>query len=426
MLLTGDVSVGSRGGTLLINGDAASNSINIAGLAGGGYQISGLAGTKVNGLASFTTDNLVRPIKITLGAGDDAITFRAATFGSGLSIDAGEGNDIVYATRSTFSAVDVFAVGGNDNIGFADSTFARRLRINGGDGRDAIGIVGTRARRGFEIADGGTGSRTQLDKLNSSGESWVATGGGNDRIDITDGTFAALSVKLRAGNDSVRVRGTQFTTSSPIDAGDGVNVVDREVIVATDYAAGAGGWQRLSTTGNPATDLQVEFGTYSDSLIPRRTSVVFPFAAGDGIGLKRPLTLSDGLLPNTVYEVRADIRYGTEIGIGGQFADLFAGAVPVNPLTGWTRETDEEEGLITSAGVEYRTNSLGRFTTIPQSDSTGQGRLYRQQTTGSAPRVTTDGNGRAWAVYSEFGVGIDLDFDVHFLTTTFKFTPVLD
>ena len=96
-LLAGNVLATLRAGDLVLRGDAADNQIQVARLTTGVYRVQGLAGTTVNGQATFDAGTGVRDVDVRMQqGGSDQFTIQGAFNLAGhLDIRLGAGNVLI-------------------------------------------------------------------------------------------------------------------------------------------------------------------------------------------------------------------------------------------------------------------------------------------------------------------------------------------
>lgn len=221
------------GGDLFINGDAASDQVQMSRLSNGAVRIQGLGTTRVNGVSyvdRFFSDDLFVNlgngnnrltmldsngginadfVDIKMGTGADYLSINRLTVRDDLFADMGEGNDIVYMNRVTASnqgggtgdnGINVYTRGGADNVSIFNSWSAV----------DVVVILDSSLAGAPGYADTLTmGSVTAIDDF------WLYGFGGNDRIVLNSlwaGDF--LSVDMGAGNDFLKLTNSRSKTNS--------------------------------------------------------------------------------------------------------------------------------------------------------------------------------------------------------------------
>ncbi|MFO0823904.1 MAG: hypothetical protein U0792_12480 [Gemmataceae bacterium] len=125
----------------------------------GTLSVSGLGGSDTVTVTDLT---VTKATTITLGSETDLLTIRNATFASTVSIDTGDGNDIVYLDRDDSNTGTSFTLPG---------TVTPTVTIKLGAGDDRIYIGADAADRvlfsGRTVIDGGLGVDLYYCELNS-------------------------------------------------------------------------------------------------------------------------------------------------------------------------------------------------------------------------------------------------------------------
>ena len=92
-LLSVTAGVNAVTGDLDINGDGASDSIQVSQTGPNTWKIQGSSGTKINGSNSFVTNGVTGSIFIDLDGGNNKVNVTKGTIPSNLLISDGTGND---------------------------------------------------------------------------------------------------------------------------------------------------------------------------------------------------------------------------------------------------------------------------------------------------------------------------------------------
>ncbi len=220
-LMAGDVSVGMTGGELMIEGDTASNAVQVSKLTDGGYRITGLwadgAQTSINGRYSTTVNN-VDNMTINLGRGDDRLYINNTLAGNDLVVEGdlkirtGGGDDYVRILNTTVEG-NVSIVTDQD----ASTGASRRYAQPSGD--DYVSINGLHAYNDVNIKTGEGSDTVKFEASYNTYQDWnfankfsINTGVGTntgDTVDL-DYVFAFESIELDTGNghDSVQTQRT--------------------------------------------------------------------------------------------------------------------------------------------------------------------------------------------------------------------------
>jgi hypothetical protein len=145
-LLAGNVTafLNAATSTLVIRGDNKSNDIIInPGATSNGYNITGRHGTTVNGRPSAFVDTggNIENLSIDMGNGDDVVDILAYAFDHG-SIVTGNGDDTVGLDLDAFaSGLDIDTGNGNDSVRLIDDQITGDLNINTGNGNDSVAFA---------------------------------------------------------------------------------------------------------------------------------------------------------------------------------------------------------------------------------------------------------------------------------------------
>ena len=190
-LLAGNVTAGIVGGVLVVVGDNKANELVIASHPNSTTTVTPAAGTTVNGGAGAATFAALPPISVDLGNGDDIVTLVDLNF-QNVTVATGNGNDRVLG----------------DTAGNPPNIF-NRLHIDTGNGNDLVHLGGA------------TGVATDLT---------IHTGNGDDRVELVDavGVGGNINVDTGNGDDAVRLEGVIVVGGNlTVNGGRGFDVLDR-------------------------------------------------------------------------------------------------------------------------------------------------------------------------------------------------------
>lgn len=235
-LLAGDVMAFLSGGQLVIQGDAAANQVTVRGLEGGGVEVEGTNGTRINGGAKFT----VR---------------RANMMPAGLTAHLGAGNDTLLVENfRTSGSMLIFGDRGADAIGLYRVQVRHDVLIDGGAGNDFVAVDESTISRNLFVISGGGSDTLGIDKSRVNRDTTIITGGGHDRLTVRDSAHRGpVFMATGAGNDFVAVEGTRISANARLRTGLG----DDEVFTSTSQFV-----KRLNAHGNGGNDrLQVALST---------------------------------------------------------------------------------------------------------------------------------------------------------------------
>lgn len=234
-LMAGDVFVNvSEGGDLIVRGDFAENEIQIVqplqengAPVAGRYHITGLNGTRINGVFKQAFSNVTHDLQINLSGGNDRLTLgngvNNAKFivPNDLKIEMGGGADVVVVDKITVRDDVSIATGdGNDSVTFRGSVGnlpgfdggENDLFIDTGERADNVLLQNTFVRRNLVVNAGSDNFSDVVDLrfMNVGRNTNIATGEGNDIVRISDAGFNDdLTILTGTGNDSVSIVRTQ-------------------------------------------------------------------------------------------------------------------------------------------------------------------------------------------------------------------------
>ncbi len=188
---------------------------------------------------------------ITTKNGDDNIHISCgiASAGGSLNIDAGEGNNYIFATCLYGWDIDIASGNGNDQIklswGKFESDFTPvTAKINAGDGDNAI-TIGDHGHNAFNVITGHGNDHVSMNNTNydllaiseeNRKERIIDTGAGDDTFYI-HGNIMHVSFYAGAGNDYVS---TYFTSYLNIDAGTGNDLINVGPVQNSYFEGGTG------------------------------------------------------------------------------------------------------------------------------------------------------------------------------------------
>jgi len=147
-MLAGNVSTvfdNTVGGALVLTGDASANHLAIRQVAPNSFFVQGI-GTKINvngqNFNSFTFQN-VTDVAVDLMGGNDSLAMANMTINGTLTIDMGDGSDVLSIVRVRENAEDLATITlgtGNDVAAFVNFSSTADIAIDAGDGRDAVAL----------------------------------------------------------------------------------------------------------------------------------------------------------------------------------------------------------------------------------------------------------------------------------------------
>lgn len=255
-LMAGDLSIALYQDTLVINGDAQANGVQIAaGPVAGTVQVQGLfaggANTTINRQLGPQVFTAPRSILIDLGGGDDHLQIQNVRASGMLSARLGDGNDQAVLAGVSAGTLNVDTGVGRDTLAIRDSSATgaldargaavfglskqysfERVQVGGaisvltGNGADVLsfngvkaGSVNIRSEASYGNADL-FGKRVTMNDVAVGGSLRIVTGGGsidagvaNDVVALTGVSAASLHIDSGRGRDAVTVQDVNVTGS---------------------------------------------------------------------------------------------------------------------------------------------------------------------------------------------------------------------
>ncbi|MDB5318938.1 MAG: hypothetical protein JWN40_569 [Phycisphaerales bacterium] len=385
-LLAGNVTVSVVGGDLVVTGDAARNRfvVDARGLAAGEVRVRAADdSTTINGEFEAVLGGVTKSFRIDTGPGADMLNVQDLAVAGDLRINGGRAGDTLSLNRVNVAGrSNLMGSGGDDAITVLQSTFGRAVEVRGDEGDDRI----------------------ILDRSTFGGRAVVLGGAGDDAFSVDTSVFnSGKLVNGQKGRDRVleAVDADYVFTSRTLGWRSGFS----------DYPVGRDAdWELASGLRTPPAELNwpgqgflLSGNNHSDDL--------FMF-------LKRQLGPEVGLKPNTAYQVRFAVVFGSNgtsgsLGIGGSPGDsvfLKAGATTTEPKPvadqagDWRMnidKSDQGQGGRDMTVVDTIANGV----TADQASNPPQ---YKEveRTQVHTSTVTTDAQGRLWVI-----VGTDSGFE---------------
>lgn len=251
------VTAFESGGDLYINGDGASDMIQVYHLGNDRIRIEGISGsgTTVNG-QSRAQFNVNDDIFIDLGNGNNWLDIRNLNGGIDadyVRIRSGTGNDRLWMTGlSTTGDLRIESRGGNDDIQVINSFVGNGrfddLHINAGDGEDSIRVHNTRVRQDANInaldsVFANDDDYVDLQYLTVGDDLYIDTGNGADDV-LAQRVHVGDYMRIRSGdgNDYIFMHNDNtIERDLRIEAGDGNDVLGVYQTVVKDDATLNGG-----------------------------------------------------------------------------------------------------------------------------------------------------------------------------------------
>jgi hypothetical protein len=321
-LLAGNVLVSVVDGDLVVTGDGAKNRILIdaAGLAAGEVRVRPADDTTtVNGDPQVVLSGFAKSVRIEAGPGADYVGISDLMIPGDISVNAGRSGDTVSLNRVEVAGRgSLLGLGGDDSFVVLQSRIARAAEVRGDDGDDHI----------------------TLDRSTFGGRTVVLGGLGDDTFSVDTAVFEGENiVNGQKGQDRV-VEGIQADyVFASRQLGWQADFSDYPVGREADWEIDAGLRTPPAELGWQGKGFLLSANNHSDD--------VFMY-------LRRQIT---GLKPNTAYQVRIAVTFGSagtsgSVGIGGSPGDsvfLKAGATTnepqriVNEAADWRMTIDKAD-----------------------------------------------------------------------------------
>jgi len=278
--------------TLNITGDAeAASDLRITQVSGG-VRLEALNGTSVSVGGVDVTDvtfSGVTGLNLRLSEADDSVQINGAlSLSKNVSIDLGDGNNVLQVTSD---------VGGALNVG-------GKLTINGGTGLDQVSLTGTIAKSVTVNLNDGS------DELNLLGTQFSSTvnlntSAGADVItidQISGGANASfgnnLSINTGEDGDTVSISNTTTSKKLTINTGDDDDTVTLNTVIANgslsvNTSAGDDDLNLLSVQANASGTASLSLGTGADDVVISQSSVKANLNIDLGTGIVNTLKIDD-------------------------------------------------------------------------------------------------------------------------------------
>lgn len=231
-LLAGNATVTMSGGSLVIVGDGAANSVEVTVVSGNvvvrGLQNTTLNGSTANFVVASDTDTTPGLIIAVLGAGDDTLMFSRNVKVSGPTVvDAGYGNDNIGSTGATFQGgLRVNGRQGNDRISLVNTTVAGLLWLKTKTGDDIVSLDGVTVNGRLTVRSGRGDDNVVLNNVTVAERTALHTNSDNDNVAIKASTFNGhAQIRTRQHEDVVVLEGNTFNQQTYINTGRNVDTV---------------------------------------------------------------------------------------------------------------------------------------------------------------------------------------------------------
>jgi hypothetical protein len=263
--LADNVKVKLKGTKLTVTGDAGSNELSLTTTfmikttgAPVSVQVTPAGGTTINGTASPKVFDGVVDVKVTLGGGDDAITFTDFAIAGGLTVLGDGGDDDVTLLNSTIgSATTITGGAGKLTAHATTSSLHGDLVIKAapsGFHQDTVGLSGVTVDGDTSVLLGaGFGTLTDDNSSTLSGSLTIISGGsvkagGGFALTYTDTTIGQdVNFKLGSGAHGAQFRSAAIGGQITWNSGGGADsLILRATTVGGDCKAAMGSGANLA------------------------------------------------------------------------------------------------------------------------------------------------------------------------------------
>ena len=218
---SGNVAVNITGSTATIAGDALDNSVAIYKDVFGNTLITGVGGTRLNGLVSpIVLVGDATTINVSLGAGNDQLVAYGLTMGSNLTVNTETGADRVTIGSVSAGAISIVNSGGSDSHRLIDVN-AGSLSINGG-GQAAV--ENTAISGDLNVSASGA-STVVVHNSSVAGSSTIQTAGGADAFIANRSIFNGFTANTGASSDIIAFYENTFRGAVNVASGNGSDIV---------------------------------------------------------------------------------------------------------------------------------------------------------------------------------------------------------
>ena len=219
-LMAGDVGVYVSGGSLYVNGDNASNGLNITQVAPGTFDVAGAytggGATRVNGYYSpLRFYGVTDDVKITMNGGHDSVTLGGSSEATrdvlpdDLVVNMGDGDDYFRAQY------------------LSNRDYNDRMTVNTGWGNDQVSMYKVVCRDWMSIDTAQNWDTVDLTNVTVGTKLSMYGGAGNDTMRINLSVVDQIYADMGTEDDTVSVRNSVIRTGSSIHGGAGYDTLNQ-------------------------------------------------------------------------------------------------------------------------------------------------------------------------------------------------------
>jgi hypothetical protein len=247
--LAGNVTAAVVGGTLILEGDSSSNSIQVRQLSQTSWEVRGFD-TRINGNSgTFTANGVLAGVDADLNRGDDFVKIFNGTIATDLAVETNQGADSIQLINLNVNGIaDITTGDGNDSILVSD------VEVNGT-------IESTSADAGaFELQTHGGSDVVNVDRLLAT-SAYLNLGSGNDSLAMTRSSFdSGLRIRASDGTDGVSLNDIDAQDDVWVHMGDG----DSDALSVANSSGARGLFRGGNGDGDSLSRSDNNFGAESD------------------------------------------------------------------------------------------------------------------------------------------------------------------
>ena len=448
-LLSGNVSVSVRDGTLMLVGDGADNAILVdrAGTDQRSFQITSLNGDLVDGSNRPTVlQGVDRGISVDLGGGNDELVMSGLRIFGGVAIQGGAGGDSVLV-RSTRISGDLTLAGGpdEDRLTLRNTVVQRNLDFNDRSSRDHLNLSVVHIRQSLNVRHASGPLDMYARELSVDGTAAIVSGSSIDSISLFDSTFkSAIRIDPGPNANNLLIRGTVFQVEPEISA-NSQDHVNRQITLSWDFSNGSQGWRDgfadypagqvvgTDAAGHPVTAEQAYRLHGSIALLPPELNdpaTGFELS-GDNLSdsllmfLTREVGSQEGLLPNQRYSLSFNVKFATQLVAGQTSRYLDVGGFEAKPTYVEQDDSLGQPNRLLAGGLPIGLTA-GRNASVAGLVHHGGGEPGGFVTTSRSHQhpydLKTDSVGRLW-LFVGFDSALEVPLDVFVQRVRVTLTP---
>lgn len=254
-LLAGDVSVFLAANNILqLQGDSASNQVEIRGTDSGAIVVEGLNGTRINGQSRVRFADLgsgLNGLRVRLEGGDDLVRVEDLRVRQSVTVHGGSGNDAI-GFDDVRVGLDLTVLGeaGDDAIALDDVIVNHNLTVIGDQGNDLIGFDGVNIRGATTVRGGLGNDRLAIDESLHRGAVTITGDEGDDFIGLDQSRIrGTTNIDLGGGNDALYLDDTVVSGNATVQGGAGTDRVELDGVSRLTRRASITGFESLDVPG---------------------------------------------------------------------------------------------------------------------------------------------------------------------------------